>query len=249
MPAEIIYPKVEVDGLKESTTIKNDIKEERRGSMYCSDGHLYESNWLVPLGFKMTSKIEDADVVVFGGGQDIDHRFYNQARGKYTGGPTRRDIVEKRDFDIVQGLIKEGKDVKCVGICRGHQLLCALAGGSLIQHVGDNHIGHHSMTTYNKNEFIVNSIHHQMIYPYNLPKKEYKILGWSTKPIASEYLNGGNKPMWLDEAFKEIEIVYFPKIKSLGIQSHPEMMFRNQSYDKFMGWLQDLFLKFFNNEL
>ena len=218
--------------------------------VYCSYGHIGESNWITPLGFTLTHNIEEADVVVFGGGKDVDPGFYGEKRGSQTDPPSLRDRAEKKDFEHIQSLIKQGKKVKSVGVCRGAQLLCALSGGKLIQDV-TNHFGAHEINTYDKQVIRVNSIHHQMLYPYNLKKNEYKILGWSTKNLSSNYLNGFNKPIWLPEGFKEIEMAYFKNTDSLAIQCHPEMMFRSteEKSVETVKWIQDLFLKFYNNEL
>lgn len=220
----------------------------KKRKVYCSFGHTGECNWILPLNFEITQLIEDADVVVFGGGKDIDPGFYNEKRGPRTDRPNERDRQEKEDFNYVQKINSEGGDVKVLGICRGAQLICALSGGSLIQDVG-GHCGTHSVSTFDKKELQVNSIHHQMLFPYNMEKRNYKILGWSTRNISSHYLNGWNKVKWLPVGFKELEVVYFPQTRALAIQSHPEMMYRTARYDETVKWMQDLFLKFFNNKL
>lgn len=216
--------------------------------VYGSFNHVGEYNWILPLGFESTHKIHDADLVVFGGGKDIDPGFYNEKRGLYTDKPNERDSREKADFEYVQKINKEGANVKIVGVCRGAQLICALSGGSLIQDVG-NHCGLHSMTTFDQRELKINSIHHQMLFPYKMEKKHYKILGWSTRNLSSHYTNGWNKPKYLPNGFRELEVVYFTNTNALAIQSHPEMMFRTRMYDETLKWMQDLFTKFFNNEL
>lgn len=218
---------------------------------YGSFEHYHEGNWLEPLGFEKTTKLEDADVVVFGGGKDVDPGFYGDKLGPYTCKPSERDRREKKDFERVQELRKEGKSIKSVGVCRGLQLLCALSGGKLIQHIGHNHQGRHRIATFDKKELEVNSIHHQMIYPYKMDKKDYKILSWSNKPIAGVYLDGKNSSMWLPEGFKEIEAAYFVNTDSFGVQFHPEMMFKKGSEEQVeaVKWTQETFMKFFNNNL
>lgn len=220
----------------------------KKHKVYGSFGHSGEANWIMPLGFEITSNILDADVVVFGGGKDVDPGFYNEKRGRTTDAPNERDRREKKDFELVQILRKEGKIIKTLGICRGAQLLCALSGGALLQDVG-NHCGEHSLSTFDKKTLTVNSIHHQMMFPYRMDKKNYKILGWSTRNISSHYHNGWGKNRWLPAGFKELEIVYFTNTDSLGIQFHPEMMFRYDKYNETMNWLQQLFMRFFKSTL
>ncbi len=213
------------------------------GKVYCSYGY-NAANWIVGLGLEITSDIQEADVICFAGGQDIDTRFYGEPVGKYTGKPGERDIVEARDFKITQATGK-----KIVGVCRGGQLICALSGGSLIQDV-NNHAGSdHSISTYDQTNLRVNSIHHQMMFPYTLPREDYQILAWSQRPLSDTYKNGWNKETFVPNHFKETEIVHFKKTKALAIQFHPEMMFRSRNYEITNNWVSDLFIKFYKNEL
>ena len=110
-------------------------------------------------------------------------------------------------------------------------MLCVLNGGKLIQHV-EGHNGSHTMT-YNENfknplsrnnlrVMTVPSDHHQMMYPYEMNKNNYSIMGWSSKYKSDTYLNGKNKEINLPNKFFEPEIVYFEQSNSLCIQYHPE---------------------------
>ena len=220
------------------------LKEKRK--IYASYGHTYEANWLLALGFSLTSNIDNADVVVFGGGKDVDPGWYNEKKGRYTCTPTDRDKREREDFERVQDYRKMGREILSVGVCRGAQLGCVLSGGKLIQDVS-NHTMSHTISTYDKQEYYVNSLHHQMLYPYNkdMDRKNYKILAWSTKNVSGRYLDGWDKSIWTPEGFKEIEIAYFINTNFLAIQSHPEMMYRDQRYDSVLKWMQDLFLKYY----
>lgn len=215
-----------------------------KGKVYCSMGYSGVANWILPLGFEITKDIQEADLVAFAGGQDIDTGFYGEPRGRHTGRSGERDVIEKRDFLIA---LETGK--KMVGVCRGAQLLCALSGGKLIQHVNSHAGNDHGLSTFDKRLFRVNSVHHQMMFPYTLPREEYKVLGWSNKPLSDVYLNGLNKEMWMPSFFKETEIVKFNKTNALAIQFHPEMMYRTNYYGATNSWLGDLFLNFYNNEL
>lgn len=216
-----------------------------KGKIYCSTGGSGVVNWLMPYGFTVTSDIQEADIVAFAGGADIDHRFYNEPRGRYTNAPQHRDRIEERDFKIA---VASGK--KMVGVCRGAQLICALSGGQLIQHV-ENHGGHHGMTTYDSSELRVNSIHHQMLFPYVLPKDHFKVLGWTTRPLSKVYLDGYNKQKWCPEHFKEIEVATFTKTKGFAVQFHPEMLHgsRDEGSIQTNNWLANQFIKFYNDEI
>lgn len=228
---------------------ENKVIADKLGKVYCSYGHVGESNWIQPLGFDLTQNIEEADVVVFGGGKDVDPGLYNEKIGKRTCLPNARDKQEKEDFEFIQKVRKEGKNILSVGVCRGHQLLCVLSGGKLIQDVGNHAGSDHLMSTFDKQAFKTNSIHHQMIYPYKMDKKHYKILGWSTKNISSRYLNGWEKETWLPEGFKEIESAYYPETHAIGFQGHPEMIYRRGAENQFVQWCQEQFLKAFKKQL
>jgi putative glutamine amidotransferase len=205
----------------------------------CSSGH---GRWLENLGYDHTTNIEESDVVIFGGGADIEPETYNEEPGTQTYTSAGREKLERQDF---QKALSLGK--KMFGICRGHQLLCALAGGKLIQHV-EGHSGDHDVTTLDNFTFRTNSIHHQMINPYVLPAKDYKILAWSTKKLSKVYLGAKDKRVWLPVDFKEIEAIYFPNIAAVGVQYHPEMMYGNY-HDGILNWTRKIFMKFMDNEL
>lgn len=201
-------------------------------------------NFLLDIGFEYTKNLEEADVIIFGGGADVEPEFYGEEKSKHTYTSPDREKTEREDFK--KG-IKLGK--KFVGICRGAQLLCSLAGGKLIQDV-NGHQGGHSMTTFDGITVQTNSIHHQMINPYAIKNpQDYKILAWSTKRRSNRYLGAKEKSIFLPWDFKEIESVYFPKINALGYQYHPEMMGTSKSYQPAMDWTLKIFEKFFDNEL
>lgn len=161
-------------------------------------------------------KLQQGDVVLFGGGEDITPSFYNQKPIRYChadGAPSHRDIFELAMFKLAKKY-----DVPMLGICRGAQLICALSGGSLIQHV-THHAGRgHMMTTKDGKNIHVCSVHHQMMNPFGI---KHELIAWATDKLSTVYLVDGDKeePMNL-----EPEVVYFPESKALGIQYHPEFM-------------------------
>jgi gamma-glutamyl-gamma-aminobutyrate hydrolase PuuD len=208
----------------------------------CGIGH---GNFIQPLGFEPTKNIEEADIIIFGGGADIDPNTYSEKSASSTYCSPGREKQEKEDFKIGRELGK-----KFLGICRGVQFLCAMAGGKLIQDVGGHGGTDHTMTTLDGNTIKVNSIHHQMINPYAIKNKhDYKILAWSTKRRSNRYLGAHDKSILLPHDFKEIEAIVFPKINGIGFQYHPEMMKYSGEYDAALGWTQTKFMKFFNGEL
>ena len=209
---------------------------------YCSECSDH-GNWLNPLGFKQIDNIEQADLVIFGGGSDVDPATYGEKKNPRTYSHSARDIGEKRDFKIALE-----KGIPMYGICRGIQFLCAMAGGKLIQHV-NNHGGSHRVSTFDELVIEANSMHHQMINPYGLPAGNYKILAWTPSRLSNTYLGETDKSITLPWDFKEIEAAYFPKINAMGVQYHPEMMYGSKNYGPVMQWTQNTFTKFFNKQL
>lgn len=165
-----------------------------------------------------TIKFTKDDVVLFGGGEDISPAIYKQKACKWTHASdslSHRDLMELHAFKRAQAA-----GSKMLGICRGAQLLCSLAGGSLIQHV-TNHGGHdHSMTTNDGREIKVCSVHHQMMNPF---ATKHELIGWASENLSTCYIVEKEK----QEPLKiEPEVVYFPSIEALAIQYHPEFMGR-----------------------
>lgn len=195
-------------------------------------------NWMQ--GEKVNT-LDEADLVVFTGGEDVHPSIYSENKHHTTGSNFERDEYERVRFDRAVFLNK-----KIIGICRGSQLVCALNKGILVQHQ-DNPNYMHNINTYDGKVLNITSTHHQAAYPFRLSEDEYKVLGWTENMLP--FHKGGNNEELNPKV--ECEIVYYPKTKSLGIQGHPEMMYpsRDQSSYETIQYLQDLLDKFMNNEL
>lgn len=175
---------------------------------------IFDSFRLFLTNHGMKEEITEDTVMLFGGGTDIFAGIYNEEPHRLNQvADTRRDQMEMAAFQM-------GREVgaRMLGICRGAQLLCALAGGKLVQNVTGHSSGHEIMT--NTGEiYRTSSVHHQMMFPF---KVKHKMLAWSREPLSDFYdLNNKTK---LTELPVEPEIVYFPAIKGLAIQGHPEFM-------------------------
>lgn len=158
-------------------------------------------------------KEQDA-VLLLHGGADISPSIYNQKNNNHCfapNTPSDRDLLE---MAFVNQAVK--MNIPIIGICRGAQLLCALDGGTLIQHI-DGHTGSaHTIVDCNTGEYYKsNSCHHQMMVPRK--DNNSNILAACTTETHG-----------IDENNKEIkikfvpEIIYFPDLQGLGIQGHPE---------------------------
>lgn len=170
----------------------------------------------------------DDGILLLHGGEDISPKMYNQRSNKYVSADdsklSRRDELER---DLVDAAVARG--IPIIGICRGAQLLCAMAGGKLVQHV-ENHHRDHAVETYDNRNLIVTSCHHQMMYPFDV---EHRLLAKSciSSPV---HLGENNEEI---EMPCEPEVVYFPQLKALAIQPHPEWMGPSTP---FVAWLRDV---------
>lgn len=161
----------------------------------------------------------EVDLILFTGGEDVDPVYYNEKPGKHTSYSPERDAAESRMFRMM------GYKVPKLGICRGSQFLTVMNGGKLIQHVENHAIGGMHSITFDHiihSKMQMTSTHHQMMYPFNLDKKDYILCAYSTNYLSPIYWNGSDKNIQISEEFLEPEIVYYPGTNSLAIQGHPE---------------------------
>lgn len=198
------------------------------------------ANWMEG---ELTGKMIEADLVVFTGGEDVSPSLYGESAHRYTHFNIHRDLREQKVFEQAVGLKKH-----IIGICRGSQFSCVMSGGKLVQHQ-QNPSFLHDIFTYDGRELEITSTHHQAQFPWNLPKDEFKLLGFSVG--LSSFHEDGNQKELLGAADRECEIVYYPKTRALAIQGHPEMMFESdyKRRDKTIEWLQALLDKHMNDSI
>ena len=173
--------------------------------------------------YKLTDKLQDADIVIFTGGEDVDPKYYNEEKHYTTYSNYKRDAYEEEIFKMIS------PNQLVIGICRGSQFLCVMNGGKLVQDVTDHAI-YYTHPIYNdKDECLyITSTHHQMQFPYRLNNNDYDVLYYA-KGLSQHY--EGIKDLTNDEKKllkkKEPEIVLYHKEnkpKCLAIQGHPEML-------------------------
>lgn len=174
---------------------------------------------------KLVDTIEEADIVMFTGGEDVDPQMYGMKKHPTTWSNIRRDLAEKEVFDSIPS------DKLVIGVCRGSQFICVMNGGILVQDCYNHGIsGTHEIINEAGETYQITSTHHQMQCPYWMPKEHYKILFWSNPSLSYKY--AGYCPegqMWKhwDKSWVEPEIVEYHvpgKPICIGIQGHPEMM-------------------------
>ena len=155
-------------------------------------------------------------VLILHGGGDISPSFYGQKKSKRGHGfddPTDRDIQE---WIMIERAVKMG--VPIVGICRGAQMLCAFDGGTLCQHIeGHGGSDHAILDTRDDKIYRANTCHHQMM----VMKDGHKNLILAHTIEEAKGYDENDKQFTI---FNVPEVVYFPKLKAIGIQGHPEWM-------------------------
>jgi putative glutamine amidotransferase len=165
----------------------------------------------------------DGDAVCIWGGADISPTFYHEKASLHGGGRERVPFQEQFIWDIIHQAV--AYNIPLIGVCRGAQILCAAAGGSLVQHVTGHH-GDHPVTLQDGRSIMVSSTHHQMMRP---GKVDHVLLAWA-EPRSSTYEIGeGGAAVQPDEFNVEPEAIYFPNIRALAMQWHPEFPAKGSS--------------------
>lgn len=168
--------------------------------------------------------LQAGDILIVHGGGDIHPSLYNKGRSHMSGAdskPNQRDLIE---WALMKRAVELG--IPIIGICRGAQMLCALAGGYLIQHV-NGHSGMHNVRTNDGQIIPVNSIHHQMMQPQGTV---HELLAWAKTKLSDVYYDVDK----LVEVDVEPELVYFNEIKGFAPQWHPEMLSENHVANKYL---------------
>jgi putative glutamine amidotransferase len=176
--------------------------------------HNIEKFTTLALG-KTADDLREGDCLLLWGGADIHPSLYGKGRSQHSGAgnkPSYRDVDE-------WGMIQRAKELKLpiIGVCRGAQMLCAAAGGFLIQHV-NNHGGFHDIVTYDGKTLHVNSMHHQMMHPAD---SKHELIAWCAERRSDVYYDDVGQ---LTDVNVEPEFIYFPEIRGFAMQWHPECM-------------------------
>lgn len=155
-------------------------------------------------------------ILLLHGGEDISPSIYGERNSSQCYASNRPSKRDKAEMKFVERAVALG--IPIIGICRGAQLLCAMAGGKLAQHVTGHEWGKHDLEDENGFVTLTNSVHHQMMIPDNT---RHKLIAWASPKLSDVYLGEDDKQ--LDVAV-EPELVYFEDLHALGIQGHPEYL-------------------------
>lgn len=171
--------------------------------------------------------IRDMDAVIVWGGADISCTIYNQVLSAHRScSASKLSVRDEVELTMVNEAIKN--DIPIIGICRGAQLVCAVAGGTLVQHVSDHSRGDHSILTHDGQELVTSSVHHQMMYPFEVP---HEMLAWASEALSDGYHGQGHEMLDLPV---EPEVVWFPTIRALAVQGHPEFMEKGCAFNNWV---------------
>lgn len=182
---------------------------------------------LYDLGYSGAKSPDEADFVLFTGGEDVDPQLYGEVALKGTYINPERDRREM----VIYKFCKD-KTIPMVGVCRGGQFLNVMNGGRLWQHINNHGIaGTHPMLEIlpkgsNKKPRLLNvtSTHHQQM----IPASTGRILGVGVMdekgtPISSEKIGAGSEISGKEKTkHPDVEIVLYPKTHCLCFQPHPE---------------------------
>ena len=189
-------------------------------------------------GWEVVSSIEEADLVLFTGGEDVTPSLYGEAKHPTTSNNPYRDDKEQLLFHKALH-----KGMPMAGICRGGQFLNVMCGGKLYQHVGNHAISglHEAIDSRSGRTLGVTSTHHQMMRP--APSGEvlcYAKLGGFREHIVNGEVKQG------PTSGDDVEVVLYKEQHVLCFQPHPEFVVYDEEVrecsDYFFQCLQEVLL-------
>ena len=175
-------------------------------------------------GYTPTKILDDADVVQFTGGEDVDPALYDEVAHSTTYFSRTRD---EWCIDIYQWCLAKG--IPMAGICRGGQFLNVMNKGKMFQDCDGHGLwGTHEATILESGLKVqVTSTHHQIMrpnYDKGIVLMEAEPLGTYKEYMA--YNEGGVQPdgwaVYDGHGETDVEAIYYPDTMSLCYQPHPE---------------------------
>lgn len=191
-----------------------------RPKVYVVGGGFEYIRLMYNLGCDGATGLEDADVVLFTGGEDVNPKLYGEICMAKTIFNALRDQKEEAIFKAALE-----RELPMVGICRGGQFLNVMNGGKMWQHVdghaGRNHIARVEIPPFNGKEkhrrtVKVTSTHHQMM----IPTADAIVL--LTAQESRERDAPGYAQIGEHEDDPDIEAVFYDDTNCLCFQPHPE---------------------------
>jgi gamma-glutamyl-gamma-aminobutyrate hydrolase PuuD len=194
-------------------------KEEYRPKAYIVGGGLDYIRLLFSLGCDGAKGLDDADFVVFTGGEDVNPELYGEIPMAKTHFNRYRD---DKEIAVYRGAID--RELPMVGICRGGQFLNVMNGGKMWQHVNghtQSHPARIETPPFNsdgkRRTIMVTSTHHQMMRP-----AEHAIV-LMIADVATEK-NSVEKTI-MGKMEDDAEVVFYDDSHCLCFQPHPELRY------------------------
>jgi gamma-glutamyl-gamma-aminobutyrate hydrolase PuuD len=194
-----------------------------RPRVYIVGGGFEYIRLMFNLGCTGAKGLDDADVVLFTGGEDVYPGLYGEVAMAKTNFNRIRDDKEVAIYK--QALERE---LPMIGICRGGQFLNIMNGGKMWQHVtchAGNHLARIEIPPFNgkgkdkRRTIEVTSTHHQMM----IPSPDGIVL--LTANEALEKLSPGKEVVGKDADKPDTEAVFYEDTGCLCFQPHPEFAF------------------------
>jgi len=204
---------------------------------------MFESqSWL------LTNDIDEADLVQFVGGADVDPGMYGQRRHPTTFSDVGRDAREEEIYNMALD-----RGIPMAGICRGGQFLNVMNGGKMHQDVdGHNQGNHKAWLTGAVLPITVTSTHHQMMEP-NWEEAEVLMTAQQStrKRRMSDQASVTNVEYVIhvdntNERATDIESLYYAGTRCLCFQPHPEYGNANETKEVYFILLERYL---FSNEI
>lgn len=177
------------------------------------------------------ASVDDADLVVFGGGSDVNPALYGEEPHPSVHWNDERDTA---DMKLYLECLEKG--VPMLGVCRGAQFLHVMNGGKLIQHL-DNHHGDHKIYDVHGRAWIdkVSSVHHQAVRPDS--SLGITLLATSNKSDVRWYNDKDKDPR--DGPSMDVEAFLYRDTCCIGVQGHPEYV----GYPFYTAWCLGLLME------
>jgi len=209
-----------------------------RHKIYVVGGGFEYIRFLFNLGYDGAKGLDDADIVLFTGGEDVNPELYGETRLAKTLFNRLRD---DRDQAIYHGALE--RSLPMVGICRGGQFLNVMNGGKMWQHVTNHtqkHVARIEVPPFlkgNKRRTIeVTSTHHQMM----IPAPEAVVV--LTAAVAGEKNSPDRTVLGIDPKDPDVEACVYTDTNCLCFQPHPEFGSASVECVDFFAELMDNFI-------
>lgn len=190
------------------------LKVPKDYKFYVTNNDPLVNRMILKRGHSLTQDLNKANIMLFPGGPDVMPLLYGEKPMDCTNFNLTRDLKETKIY-------RRGRSLPKIGICRGAQFLCVMAGGSLWQDV-NNHLENHDVYNVRTNSsHRVTSTHHQMM----IPPPHARVLAWAgeaTRRVSMDCVVRLKEELGEPRHMQDPEVVFLKDEKALCFQPHPE---------------------------